>query len=153
MYEEQNWNGNGNLAPKRRVDNYFGCAGFWVPNVSTTVAQKVTSTVKKAAAKVAPKKTKWAWKGRFFPNAKKGIRVRRSPSTSGATVDVNSWLFDKDDWVDFDQIIKANGYWWVRFKYPTNPSAGYFYCAVCKITDKKERIKHEKDMFGTVKWK
>jgi hypothetical protein len=27
---EQNWNGQGNLPPKRRVDNYFGCAGFWV---------------------------------------------------------------------------------------------------------------------------
>lgn len=149
---EQNWNGNANLPPKRRVDNYFGCAGFWVPNVGKTVTQKIATVTKKAASKTTPKKTKWAWKGRFYPNAKKGIRVRRSPTTSGTVVDVNSWLFNKDDWVDFDQIIKANGYWWIRFKYPTNPKAGYFYCAVCKITDKKERIKHEK-YYGDIKWK
>ena len=149
---EQNWNGKGNLAPKRRVDNYFGCAGFWVPNVGKNPVQKVKSAAKKVTTKAKVKKTKWNWKGRFYPNAKNGIRVRRAPSTSGAVVDKGSWLFTKNDWVDFDQLIKANGYWWIRFKYPTNPSAGYFYCAVCKITDKKERIKHEK-YWGSIKWK
>ncbi|MGW7919158.1 N-acetylmuramoyl-L-alanine amidase [Staphylococcus xylosus] len=150
---EQNWNGEGNLAPRRRVDNYFGCAGFWVPNVSKNPVQKVKAVAKKVAKKATPKKTKWAWKGRFYPNAKKGIRVRRSPSTSGAIVDKGSWLFTKDDWVDFDQLIKANGYWWIRFKYPTNPKAGNFYCAVAKITDVKERIKYEKDLFGKIEFK
>lgn len=150
---EQNWNGNGNLPPKRRVDNYFGCAGFWVPNVGKNPVQKVKSVAKKVATKATPKKTKWAWKGRFYPNAKNGIRVRRAPSTSAEIVDKGSWLFTKDDWVDFDQLIKANGYWWIRFKYPTNPKAGYFYCAVAKITDKKERIKYEKATFGDLKFK
>lgn len=150
---EQNWNGEGNLAPRRRVDNYFGCAGFWVPNVNKNPVQKVKAVAKKVAKKATPKKTKWAWKGRFYPNAKKGIRVRRSPSTSGAIVDKGSWLFTKDDWVDFDQLIKANGYWWIRFKYPTNPKAGNFYCAVAKITDVKERIKYEKDLFGKIEFK
>lgn len=150
---EQNWNSQGNLAPKKRVDNYFGVAGFWVPNVGKTVVQKVKSVTKKAVTKAKPKQTKWNWKGRFFPNAKKGIRVRRAPSTSAEIVDKGSWLYTKDDWVDFDQLIKANGYWWCRFKYPTNPKAGYFYCAVGKITDPRERIRNEKELYGSIKYK
>lgn len=153
IYKEQNWNGKGNLPPKRRVDNYFGCAGFWVPNVGKNPVQKAKSAVKKVAAKAPAKRTKWNWKGRFYPNAKNGIRVRRAPSTSAGIVDKGSWLYTKNDWVDFDQIIKANGYWFIRFKYPTNPKAGYFYCAVCKITDPKERIKREKNFWGSIKWK
>ena len=63
-----------------------------------------------------------------------------------------SWLYTKDDWVDFISVTKKDGYWWVRFKYPTNPAAGYFYCAVCEITDKEEKIKKEK-YWGKIKWK
>lgn len=99
------------------------------------------------------KQITWKWKGRFYPNApKKGIKVRRKPGLSGAVVDKGSWLFTKDDWVDFVSVTKKDGYWWIKFKYPTNPSAGYFYMAICKITDKKEKIKNEK-YWGTVKWK
>lgn len=99
------------------------------------------------------KKITWNWKGRFYPNAPKtGIKVRRKPGLSGEVVDKGSWLFTKDDWVDFVSVTKKDGYWWVKFKYPTNPSSGYFYMAICKITDKKEKIKNEK-YWGTVKWK
>ena len=99
------------------------------------------------------KQITWNWKGRFYPNASKtGIKVRRKPGLKGVVVDKGSWLFTKDDWVDFVSVTKKDGYWWIKFKYPTNPSAGYFYCAVCKIKDKKERIKHEK-YWGTINWK
>ncbi|PTI38149.1 amidase [Staphylococcus succinus] len=99
------------------------------------------------------KQITWNWKGRFYPNASKtGIKVRRKPGLKGAVVDKGSWLFTKDDWVDFVSVTKKDDYWWIKFKYPTNPSAGYFYCAVCKIKDKKERIKHEK-YWGTINWK
>lgn len=98
-------------------------------------------------------KTKWNWKGRFHPNAPKdGIVVRKQPGLKGATVGQDSWLFTKKDWVDFDQVIKKDSYWWVRFKYPTNPKAGYFYAPVCKITDKNEKMKKEK-YWGTINWK
>lgn len=100
------------------------------------------------------KKVTWNWKGIFYPqptNAK-GIKVRRKPSTSAAIVNKDSWLYNKKHWVEFVSVTKANGYWWIKFKYPTNPSAGYFYCAVCRITDKKERIMNEK-YWGTIKWK
>ncbi|MEJ7550559.1 amidase, partial [Staphylococcus hominis] len=43
--------------------------------------------------------------------------------------------------------------WWGKFKYPTNPSSGYFYCALGEITDKQERIKKEKKLYGKIKWK
>ncbi|MEY8598255.1 hypothetical protein [Mammaliicoccus lentus] len=56
----------------------------------------------------------------------------------------NSNWIQAGQWVDFISVTKKDGYWWVRFKYPTNPSAGYFYCAVCKITDKEEKINKEK---------
>lgn len=96
------------------------------------------------------KKITWDWKGRFTPNTK--IKVRKSPGLKGVVVDKNSWLMDKSDWVDFVSVTKKDGYWWIKFKYPTNPKAGYFYCAVCKITDKNEKIKNEK-YWGKIKWK
>ena len=99
------------------------------------------------------KKITWKWPGRFYPNASKtGIKVRKNPGLKGKVVDKGSWLYTKDDWVDFISVTKKDGYWWIRFKYPTNPSAGYFYCAVCKITDKQEKIKKEK-YWGKIKWK
>lgn len=96
------------------------------------------------------KKITWDWKGRFTPNTK--IKVRKSPGLKGVVVDKKSWLMDKSDWVDFVSVTKKDGYWWIKFKYPTNPKAGYFYCAVCKITDKNEKIKNEK-YWGKIKWK
>ena len=99
------------------------------------------------------KKITWKWPGRFYPNASKtGIKVRKNPGLKGKVVDKGSWLYTKDDWVDFISVTKKDGYWWVKFKYPTNPGAGYFYCAVCKITDKEEKIKKEK-YWGKIKWK
>lgn len=94
------------------------------------------------------KKITWNWKGKFTANTT--IKVRRKPGLSGAIVDKGSWLL-KGQWVDFVSVTKKDGYWWVKFKYPTNPSAGYFYMAICKITDKKERIKNEK-YWGKLKW-
>ncbi|MDW3782114.1 N-acetylmuramoyl-L-alanine amidase [Staphylococcus saprophyticus] len=97
------------------------------------------------------KKITWNWKGRFYPNTL--IKVRRGAGLSASIVDKGSWLNGKNDWVDIVSITKKDGYWFAKFKYPTNPKAGYFYCAVAKITDVKARIKYEKAMYGTVKWK
>ena len=77
-------------------------------------------------------------KGRFTTNTT--IKVRRNPSLKGSVVPSSDWLL-ANQWVDFVSITKKDGYWWAKFKYPTNPSSGYFYCALCKITDKQERIK------------
>ncbi|MDW4153319.1 N-acetylmuramoyl-L-alanine amidase [Staphylococcus saprophyticus] len=96
------------------------------------------------------KQITWKWKGRFTANTT--IKVRRKPGLSGAVVDKGSWIY-KNQWVDFVSVTKKDNYWWVKFKYPTNPKAGYFYMAICKITDKKERLKKEKKLFGKIKYK
>lgn len=96
------------------------------------------------------KKITWNWKGRFTANTT--IKVRRKPGLSGAVVDKGSWIY-KNQWVDFVSVTKKDGYWWVKFKYPTNPSASYFYMAICKITDKNEKLKKEKNLFGKIKYK
>lgn len=106
-------------------------------------------------SKKPTEKMKWDWAGTYYPQPTndKGIKVRKSPSISGTLVDKNSWLYSKDDWVNFDQIIKSDGYWWIRFKYvQPGSSKDYFYCAVCRITDPQEKIKNEK-YWGTITWK
>ncbi|ANM47009.1 lysin [Staphylococcus phage vB_SauS_IMEP5] len=95
------------------------------------------------------KKITWKWPGRFTANTL--IKVRKNPGLKGKQVPKSDWI-QAGQWVDFVSVTKKDGYWWVKFKYPTNPGAGYFYCAVCKITDKEEKIKKEK-YWGKIKWK
>lgn len=90
----------------------------------------------------------WNWAGRFTSNTT--IKVRRAPGLSGEIVDSESWIYAKQ-WVDFVSVTKKDGYWWIKFKYPTNIGAGYFYLPVCEITDEKERIKYEK-YWGSIEW-
>lgn len=156
---EQNWeNGGWTYGPEQG-------GGGWEPATKRTHAydpnmifirpnfagNKLTAVTKKATAKVKAAQTTWNWKGRFYPNTL--IKVRRGAGLSASVVDKGSWLNGKNDWVDIMQIKKVDGYWWGCFKYPTNPKAGNFWCALGKITDSKARIKYEKAMYGTVKWK
>lgn len=152
---EQNWlgggwtygnaqGGGGWEAVTRRVHYYDFPMTFIRPNF------KSTSKPKSTTAKKSSKQTIWNWKGRFTANST--IKVRRSPGLKGTVVGSGSWIY-KNQWVDFNQVIKKDGYWWIRFKYPTNPSAGYFYMAITKITDKKERLKKEKKLFGKIKYR
>lgn len=96
------------------------------------------------------KKTTWNWKGRFTANTT--IKVRKSYGLKGKQVTKLDWI-KKGQWVDFVSVTKYDGYWWAKFKYPTNPKAGYFYCAIGKITDKNEKLKKEKKLYGKIKWK
>lgn len=156
---EQNWqNGGYTYGPyqggtgwetaTKRTHPYDPNMIFIRPNFK---ANKATAAVSRTVKSVAQKRTTWNWKGRFYPDTL--IKVRRGAGLNQAIVGQESWLRDKNDWVDITQIKKVDGYWWGRFKYPTNPKAGYFYCAVAKITDKKQRIKNEKSLFGRIKWK
>ncbi|HAR6167696.1 TPA: CHAP domain-containing protein [Staphylococcus pseudintermedius] len=102
------------------------------------------------ASKKQAKQTTWNWGGVFYPN--QAIKVRREPGLKGEVVDKGSWLYNKNDWVEFYQVIKKDGYWWIKFKYQApGASKKFFYCAVCKITDKEEKIKKEK-YWGSIKW-
>ncbi|WZK93684.1 N-acetylmuramoyl-L-alanine amidase [Staphylococcus phage SpP] len=145
-------------AGKQDPGNVLQAAGYSrvTSNLDKLVAKyykkEVSSPTKEKPSKVpAPGgQMAWNWKGKFTPNAT--IKVRKSPNLKGAIVNQNSWLYS-GDWVNFDKIIKADGYWWIRFKYvQPGSSKNYFYCAVCKITDKKEKIKNEK-YWGKIDWK
>ncbi|WP_204253909.1 N-acetylmuramoyl-L-alanine amidase [Mammaliicoccus sciuri] len=102
------------------------------------------------------KKNTWNWPGKFTANT--AIKVRKSASLADDknVVDKGSWI-KKGDWFDFVQLIKVTKgkkkYWMAKFKYPTNPKAGYFYTTLGEVTDKKEKIKNEKKLYGKIKWK
>jgi N-acetylmuramoyl-L-alanine amidase len=98
------------------------------------------------ASKPKPQ-TRWNWKGTFKPNT--AIKVRTSPSLKGKVVSNDVLKFTKVKVIKFNFIVKANGYWWMSY---TSKGKTY-YSAMCKITDKKERIKHEKAFYGKLKWK
>lgn len=98
------------------------------------------------ASKPKPQ-TKWNWKGTFKPNT--AIKVRTSPSLKGRVVSNDVLKFTKVKVIKFNFIVKAQGYWWMSY---TSRGKTY-YSAMCKITDKKERIKHEKAFYGKLKWK
>lgn len=91
------------------------------------------------------KQTKWNWKGRFTPNT--AIKVRTSPSLSGKVVSNNVLSFTKVKTIKFNFIVKADGYWWISYTFKGKT----YYSAICKITNKKERIKAEK-YWGKLKW-
>ena len=101
-------------------------------------------------SKPSKAKTTWNWTGKFTANST--IKVRKSPGLKGTVVESGSWLH-KGNYVPFDQVIKKDGYWWIRFKYVQPGSSNkHFYCAVCKITDKQQKIKNEK-YWGKIDWK
>lgn len=54
---EQNWNNQANLPPKLRTDNYYGTAGFWVPNVKSTKKTSEKSTKKENTNKKTKQRT------------------------------------------------------------------------------------------------
>lgn len=91
------------------------------------------------------KQTKWNWKGRFTPNT--AIKVRTSPSLKGKVVNNNVLSFTKVKTIKFNFIVKADGYWWISYTFKGKK----YYSAICKITDKKERIKLE-EYWGKLKW-
>src|SRR5699024_3627916 len=105
------------------------------------------------ASKPAPK-TKWNWHGRFTSNSKIKVRTSASLANEKNVVDSGSWI-QAGDWFDFVQLIKVtkgkDKYWMAKFKYPTNPAAGYFYTTLGKITDKNEKFEKEKKLYGTAK--
>lgn len=97
-----------------------------------------------AGNKKAPQ-TRWNWKGKFTPNT--AIKVRTSPSLSGKIVSNNVLSFTKVKTIKFNFIVKKDGYWWISY---TSKGKTY-YSAVCKITDKKKKIKNEK-YWGKLTW-
>ncbi len=102
------------------------------------------------------KKNTWNWPGKFIASTPIKVRKTASLGDDKNVVDKGSWI-KKGDWFDFVQLIKVTKgkkkYWMAKFKYPTNPKAGYFYTTLGEVTDKTEKIKIEKKLYGKIKWK
>lgn len=108
---------------------------------STAPAKPVTKKpAKKPASKPAKKPAKkrkiaWDWAGTFTANTTIAVRQLKKgqtiPSLTSTLVGKDSYIY-KGQWVNWDRLYYIQGYWWVRFKYPTNPSAGYFYMTIGK---------------------
>src|SRR5699024_3782281 len=100
------------------------------------------------------KKITWKWPGRFTANTTIKVRKAASLEDDKNVVDKGSWI-KKGDWFDFVQLIKVTKgkkkYWMAKFKYPTNPKAGYFYTTLGEVTDINEKIKKEKKLYGKIK--
>ena len=120
---------------------------------STAPAKPVT---KKPANKPAKKrKIAWDWAGTFTANTTIAVRQLKKgqtiPSLTSTLVGKDSYIY-KGQWVNWDRLYYIQGYWWVRFKYPTNPSAGYFYMTIGKkqtgVTFGQANTK--KQLWGTV---
>lgn len=148
---EQNWNGGGasfSEVTTKRNKSY--------QNVTHFIRPKFKSEPKPKPKKSTSKKNTWNWSGKFTANTT--IKVRKSPSLANEknVVEKSSWI-KKGDWLDFVQLIKVTKgkkkYWIAKFKYPTNPNAGYFYTTLGEVTDKNEKIKKEKKLYGKIKWK
>lgn len=84
---EQNWNNEANLPPKLRTDDYYGCAGFWVPNLADS---KKTTKKKKKQSKKQMKKLKYnrdEIKGAKLPKRgykPKGVVIHNDAGSSSA---------------------------------------------------------------------
>lgn len=101
------------------------------------------------------KKYIYNWKGKFTAHKDNDdpIVVRTSPGMNGKIVEKNSWI-KPGEYVPFDQIIKKDGYWWLRFKYVQKGSSkNDFYMPIGKIEEKHERIKNEKNLWGKLEVK
>lgn len=118
------------IAVVRTACEYFGRAykGGSAPAPAKTASKPSTVSTAPAPTKTASApKTQWDWRGRFTANTT--IVVRRGLGLNARAVPRNSYLL-KGQYVDFDRLYMRDGYWWIRFKYPTNPSAGLFYMPV-----------------------
>ena len=146
---EQNWLGGGatfSEVTTKRTHGYDKEMWFIRPKFKPEPKPKKSTS----------KKNTWNWSGKFTANTT--IKVRKSPSLANEknVVEKSSWI-KKSDWFDFAQLIKVTKgkkkYWMAKFNYPTNPNAGYFYTTLGEVTDKNEKIKKEKKLYGKIKWK
>ena len=123
---------------------------------STAPAKPAKKPASKPAKKPAKKrKIAWDWAGTFTANTTIAVRQLKKgqtiPSLTSTLVGKDSYIY-KGQWVNWDRLYYIQGYWWVRFKYPTNPSAGYFYMTIGKkqtgVTFGQANTK--KQLWGTV---
>lgn len=128
---------------KQDPGNLLEAAGY--SRSTANLDKHVAKYYKKDIKQPAKLQAEWKWKGTFVPNTP--IKVRKAPSMKGSIVSNDVMKFTGVKVIKFNSIIKEDGYWWISY---TSKGKKY-YSAICKITDKKERVKREK-YWGKLKW-
>ena len=135
----QHWNWSGKDCPhKMRAHNGWGAFVARVQAHLNAIKKGSSSASKKTTSK--PKVSKkpqgvsekgWSFAGTF--EASETIVVRRGYKSSGAPrlhlnkpVAKGSYL-KPGDFINFDHVWFADGYWWVRFKYPGRKDSNYYF--------------------------
>ena len=135
----QHWNWSGKDCPhKMRAHNGWGAFVARVQAHLNAIKKGSSSASKKTTSK--PKVSKkpqgvsekgWSFAGTF--EASETIVVRRGYKSSGAPrlhlnkpVSKGSYL-KPGDFINFDHVWFADGYWWVRFKYPGRKDSTYYF--------------------------
>ena len=135
----QHWNWSGKDCPhKMRAHNGWGAFVARVQAHLNAIKKGSSSASKKTTSK--PKVSKkpqgvsekgWSFAGTF--EASETIVVRRGYKSTGAPrlhlnkpVAKGSYL-KPGDFINFDHVWFADGYWWVRFKYPGRKDSNYYF--------------------------
>ena len=135
----QHWNWSGKDCPhKMRAHNGWGA---FVARVqahlnaikkgSSSASNKTTSKPKVSKKPQGVSEKGWSFAGTF--EASETIVVRRGYKSTGAPrlhlnkpVAKGSYL-KPGDFINFDHVWFADGYWWVRFKYPGRKDSNYYF--------------------------
>ena len=135
----QHWNWSGKDCPhKMRAHNGWGA---FVARVqahlnaikkgSSSASNKTTSKPKASKKPQGVSEKGWSFAGTF--EASETIVVRRGYKSTGAPrlhlnkpVAEGSYL-RPGDFINFDHVCFADGYWWVRFKYPGRKDSSYYF--------------------------
>ena len=135
----QHWNWSGKDCPhKMRAHNGWGAFVARVQAHLNAIKKGSSSASKKPTSKPNVSKKPqgvsekgWSFAGTF--EASETIVVRRGyKSTSAPRLHLNkpvakgSYL-KPGDFINFDHVWFADGYWWVRFKYPGRKDSNYYF--------------------------
>ena len=135
----QHWNWSGKDCPhKMRAHNGWGAFVARVQAHLNAIKKGSSSASKKPTSKPNVSKKPqgvsekgWSFAGTF--EASETIVVRRGYKSTGAPrlhlnkpVSEGSYL-KPGDFINFDHVWFADGYWWVRFKYPGRKDSNYYF--------------------------
>ena len=135
----QHWNWSGKDCPhKMRAHNGWGAFVARVQAHLNAIKKGSSSASKKTTSKPNVSKKPqgvsekgWSFAGTF--EASETIVVRRGYKSTGAPrlhlnkpVAKGSYL-KPGDFINFDHVWFADGYWWVRFKYPGRKDSNYYF--------------------------
>ena len=135
----QHWNWSGKDCPhKMRAHNGWGAFVARVQAHLNAIKKGSSSASKKPTSKPNVSKKPqgvsekgWSFAGTF--EASETIVVRRGYKSTGAPrlhlnkpVAKGSYL-KPGDFINFDHVWFADGYWWVRFKYPGRKDSNYYF--------------------------